>query len=173
MLASRRRGITLLAQLEEEGFCKERLDCIHTPIGLDINAITLEEIAVSIVAELVQERRAGTPRRSKSVELTQTDPEHEVLEFVEDPEPKALVVVVETLGSTPVKTGALLAVDQNLHSAGTIGGGCAESACMRQARQLIGTGEQKLFTVSLNEPDAEEQGMACGGTMRVLAMDLG
>jgi xanthine dehydrogenase accessory factor len=173
MLASRKRGITLLAQLGEEGFRRERLGRIHTPIGLDINAMTLEEIAVSIVAELVQERRAGTPRRSKSVELTQTDPDQEVLEFVKDPEPKALVVVVETMGSTPVKTGALLAVDRNLRSAGTMGGGCAESACIRQARQLIGTGEQKLFPVSLNEPDAEEQGMACGGSMQVLAIDLG
>jgi xanthine dehydrogenase accessory factor len=162
-----------LAQMGEEGFRRERLERIHTPIGLDINAMTLEEIAVSIVAELVQERRAGTPRRSKSVELTQTDPDQEVLEFVKDPEPKALVVVVETMGSTPVKTGALLAVDRNLRSAGTIGGGCAESACIRQARQLIGTGEQKLFPVSLNEPDAEEQGMACGGSMQVLAIDLG
>lgn len=173
MVASRRRGITLLGQLRKEGFDSGRLEQIHTPIGLAINAMTLEEIGVSIAAELVQVRRAECPRRSHSTQLTQTEPEENLLRFaVEDPEPKAMVVVLETRGSTPVKTGALLVLDQNLRTAGTIGGGCAESSCVRQAWRLIGTGAQEVFTVSLNDEEAEEQGMACGGTMKVLAVDL-
>lgn len=173
MVSSRKRGIEMRRALEAEGFDPARLSELHSPIGLPINAITLEEIAVSIVAELVQVRRADTPRRSHSTILTQTDPEQDVLEFaVEDPEPKALVVVLETRGSTPVKPGALLAVDRSLRIAGTIGGGCAESACMRQAWRLIGTGTQRTLTVSLNEDDAQDQGMACGGEMLVLAADV-
>lgn len=173
MVASQRRGIALCRQLEEEGFDPTRLATLHSPIGLPINALTLDEIAVSIASELVQERRSDTLRRSHSTVLTQTDPEQEVLRFaVEDSEPKALVVVLETRGSTPVKPGALLAVDRNLRTAGTIGGGCAESACMRQAWRLIGSAEQRTLTVSLCDENAQEQGMACGGEMVVLAADV-
>ncbi len=40
----------------EEGGSKERLKKIHSPIGMDIGAETPEEIAVSIVAELIRVR---------------------------------------------------------------------------------------------------------------------
>ncbi|MEF8822827.1 MAG: XdhC/CoxI family protein [Desulfohalobiaceae bacterium] len=56
MIGSRRKIRTLFESLEEEGFSRERLDAVHTPIGLDIGAKTPEEIALSIVAELVQVR---------------------------------------------------------------------------------------------------------------------
>lgn len=173
MVASRRRGTELLEQLRQEGFDPAALERIHTPIGLPINALNLEEIAVSIAAELVQVRRRDTHRRSHSTVLTQTEAEEALLSFaVEEPEPKALAVVLETRGSTPVKSGALLAVDRALRIAGSIGGGCAESACMRQARQLIGTGTQRLVTVSMADADGAEEGMGCGGEMTVLLTDL-
>ncbi len=56
MIGSRRKIRTLFESLEEEGFSRERLDAVHTPIGLDIGAKTPEEIALSIAAELVQVR---------------------------------------------------------------------------------------------------------------------
>lgn len=174
MVASRSRGADLLKQLRGEGFDPARLERIHTPIGLDINALTVPEIAVSIAAELVQVRRAGTPRRGQGTTLTQTEVEKRILEFaVEDPEPKALVVVLETHGSTPVKSGAMLAVDRSLRSVGTIGGGCGESVCLRKARGLIGTGEQKLLRLSMDGKDVHGQDMSCGGEMLVLLADLG
>jgi len=40
----------------EEGFNKQDIDRVHSPIGLDIGAETPEEIAVSIVAELIKVR---------------------------------------------------------------------------------------------------------------------
>jgi xanthine dehydrogenase accessory factor len=45
--------------LAEEGFSEDQISRIHSPIGLDINAETPEEIAVSITAELIQVRGAG------------------------------------------------------------------------------------------------------------------
>lgn len=60
MIGSRRRTTTVLAHLRDEGFPPEELDAIRTPIGLDIGAETPEEIAVSIMAEVIMLRRGGT-----------------------------------------------------------------------------------------------------------------
>lgn len=53
VLGSKAKMKTLLKNLEEEGFDKEKLSRIHTPIGLQINSRTPEEIAVSIAAEII------------------------------------------------------------------------------------------------------------------------
>ncbi len=53
LIASKIKKRQVFAQLVEEGFEKDVVDKIHSPIGLDIAAQTPEEIAVSIVAELI------------------------------------------------------------------------------------------------------------------------
>jgi len=53
VLGSKAKMATLLKELKSEGFAAERLDRIHTPIGLPINSRTPEEIAVSIAAEII------------------------------------------------------------------------------------------------------------------------
>ncbi|MBV8772576.1 MAG: XdhC family protein [Deltaproteobacteria bacterium] len=60
MIGSRRRVRAMLKHLEQDGFEPSLLDDIHAPLGLDIGAETPEEIAVSIIAEIVRERRTGT-----------------------------------------------------------------------------------------------------------------
>ena len=173
LLGSRRRTIALLAMLEQEGFERDRLDAIHTPIGLDIGALSVQEIAVSIAAELVQCRRLGLNRRSKSCILTEETFAEDVLaDIVERDIPRAISLVYETSGSTPVKSGAFMTVDQNFQAKGTIGGGCSESAVLRDAFHLIGTGKRQCVTVNMSNDVAAEEGMVCGGQMKVLLMDL-
>lgn len=60
MIGSRRRAGAVLKLLQESGVSQEALARIRTPIGLNIRAETPEEIAVSIVAELIMVRRGGT-----------------------------------------------------------------------------------------------------------------
>jgi xanthine dehydrogenase accessory factor len=57
MIGSQRKADGVLERLRRRGFSEEDLDRIHSPIGLRIDAETVEEIAVSIVAELVAVRR--------------------------------------------------------------------------------------------------------------------
>jgi len=60
MVGSQRRVRAALEQLVKEGLPRERLEQVYAPIGLDIGAETPEEIAISIIAELVRIRRGGT-----------------------------------------------------------------------------------------------------------------
>lgn len=57
MIGSRRKAITVVRELTQEGLKPELFDRVHSPVGLDIGAVTPEEIAVSIVAELISVRR--------------------------------------------------------------------------------------------------------------------
>jgi xanthine dehydrogenase accessory factor len=58
-VGSRRKAAALRAQLAAEGVSEERLASFRAPAGLDIGAIAPEEIAVSILAELIAARRSG------------------------------------------------------------------------------------------------------------------
>jgi xanthine dehydrogenase accessory factor len=58
VLGSKAKMKTLLKNLETEGFDKERLTKIRTPVGIDINSRTPEEIAVSIAAEIIKVKNA-------------------------------------------------------------------------------------------------------------------
>jgi xanthine dehydrogenase accessory factor len=57
MIGSRRKAITVFRELMAEGLRPGLFDRVYSPVGLDIGAITPEEIAVSIVAELIGIRR--------------------------------------------------------------------------------------------------------------------
>lgn len=57
MIGSRRKIDLTFEALQKEGYEKEALNKVHAPIGLSIGAETPEEIAISIVAELIQERK--------------------------------------------------------------------------------------------------------------------
>jgi xanthine dehydrogenase accessory factor len=60
MIGSRRRATTIREHMRREGVGAEHLRRVHSPIGLDIGAITPEEIALAILAEIVLARRGGS-----------------------------------------------------------------------------------------------------------------
>ena len=57
LIASKRKTESLLEQLVKDGISRDKISSIKFPAGLDIGAITPQEIAVSIMAELVQYKR--------------------------------------------------------------------------------------------------------------------
>src|SRR4051812_30391084 len=57
MIGSKRKTITIFRELVKEGIPEQRFERVHAPVGLDIGAITPEEIAVAITAELIAARR--------------------------------------------------------------------------------------------------------------------
>ena len=60
MIGSKRKVIGIFKTLQQEGMPAHLFDRVHAPIGLDIGAVTPEEIAVAITAELIANRRHAT-----------------------------------------------------------------------------------------------------------------
>ncbi|HEX8494518.1 MAG TPA: XdhC family protein [Pyrinomonadaceae bacterium] len=60
LIGSKRRTNIVLERLHESGVDEELLKTIRAPIGLDIGAVSPEEVALAILAEIVAERRGGT-----------------------------------------------------------------------------------------------------------------
>ena len=59
MIGSKRRTNIVLDKLREEGFDGAQLERVRAPVGLDIGAVSPEEVALAILAEIVAERRGG------------------------------------------------------------------------------------------------------------------
>ena len=70
MIGSQRKTIAIYKELEKEGIAPEKLARVYAPVGIDIGAITPEEIAVAIVAELIAIRR-HSPNRAPAHEKRQ------------------------------------------------------------------------------------------------------
>jgi xanthine dehydrogenase accessory factor len=62
MIGSKRKVIEIFKTLQDEGLPAHLFDRVHAPIGLDIGAITPEEIAVAIMAELIAIRRRASAK---------------------------------------------------------------------------------------------------------------
>jgi xanthine dehydrogenase accessory factor len=62
VIGSKRRWATARKQMIEQGVSEEKLKRVHSPIGLELNAETPEEIAVSILAEIIMLRQGGDAR---------------------------------------------------------------------------------------------------------------
>lgn len=169
MIGSRRRVKEVLALLEKEGYEKERLERICTPIGLSIGAVTPEEISISILAQLISRKRLGVHLQLQE----KTDVEYAFLKYLSEtkPEPMCMVTITETKGSTPRGKGAKMVVFPTGRVKGSIGGGCAEAEIIHEAVSMIGTGKYKLREIDMTGEVAEAEGMVCGGIMKVLLED--
>jgi len=75
----------------------------------------------------------------------------------------ALCVVIETHGSTPLKSGAKMIVRENASLVGTIGGGNLEKSVIEAALQVIKEGKPKVFTHNL----VKDHQMCCGGKVLI------
>ncbi|MGI6031271.1 MAG: XdhC family protein [Eubacteriales bacterium] len=158
MLGSRKKIARTRALMEEKGIATEVFDRVHTPIGLDIGGQTPEEIAVSIAAEMIQEKnRVGL----------ECYLDEQVAEALHQSGPAVLVRIVAKEGSAPRGVGARMLIRPH-DTVGTIGGGKVEFTVVEEARRLL---EQKGGCVcrsyALNNEEAGALGMWCGGRLRV------
>lgn len=173
MMGSRSRVRLLKETLLEEGFSAKEVEDLHAPIGLDIGSETPEEIAVSVMGEIISVKNRD--------QRTAIFPD-EIRESLLRPEKKVLATIVSRKGSAPRQVGTKMVIFRDGHTAGTIGGGCMEAEVITQALALMRETEEpefmpdqqeealsrtKLLRLDMTSQDAEEEGMVCGGMQDV------
>ncbi len=173
MIGSKRRVKGVMEQLLSEGYPQEKLSKVNAPIGLEIGAVTPEEIAFSIIAQVIQYRRlfdrtTGTIKKSKT---NWPEFDRDVLTRLseEDNLSKAVITIVSTKGSVPRKEGAKLLITSNGELVGSIGGGCSEGAVINTARYMLRNNiTYQTERIDMTGDVAENEGMVCGGIMDVV-----
>jgi xanthine dehydrogenase accessory factor len=84
----------------------------------------------------------------------------------------ALATIVRQLGSTPRKDHAKMLILDDGTSIGSVGGGCVEAAVWEAGQAAIAGGRAQLVKYELNDDDAENEGLICGGTVEVFVEPL-
>lgn len=146
-------GITR-KKLLEEGFTEAQLAQMHAPIGLPIGGQMPAEIAVSIMAEIIQEKNRHF----------RTYCDENVEAAVRCGMPGTMVTIIEKKGSSPRGTGSKMFVFRDGRTAGSIGGGRVEFEAGKYAA-TVRKAETRVYELGQGVGDL---GMICGGTVRVL-----
>jgi xanthine/CO dehydrogenase XdhC/CoxF family maturation factor len=79
----------------------------------------------------------------------------------------ALATVVKTWGSSPRPVGSQLAITRSGRMAGSVSGGCIESAVAEAALAALENARPELLTFGVTNERAWEVGLACGGQVSV------
>lgn len=155
MIGSKKKVATTLERLrvvlKEANLPENLLETIHAPIGLKIGAVTPGEIAISILAEIIQTKNQNSIA-SASTELLHTDLHG------------MLCIIIEKTGSSPRGVGSMMLVTED-RILDSIGGGTVEFAAIEDARS---NPQAAIREYHLNNKDSERLGMICGGSNKVL-----
>ncbi len=84
----------------------------------------------------------------------------------------ALATVVGTWGSSPCPTGSQMLVAESGQFAGSVSGGCVESAVIEAALKVLASGTPALLEFGVSDERAWEVGLACGGQVRIYVQAL-
>ena len=89
------------------------------------------------------------------------------IRWTDDGQPVALATVTRTWGSAPRQAGSQMAVRGDGAFAGSVSGGCVETAVIGEARAAIADGKVRNLRYGVSNEQAWEVGLACGGTIEV------
>lgn len=151
MIGSRKKVASTMENLKLAGFTQEQMESIFAPIGLPIGAVTPAEIALSILAQVVQEKNKS---HAASVDKA----------LLEVKEPGMLCIILEKHGSAPRGEGSMMFVGQD-KILGSIGGGEPEYLAMCHAKEHPGFAIREY---TLNNTALDGLDMICGGRIKVL-----
>lgn len=151
MIGSKGKVERTFDNLRNAGVSEAEIASIFAPIGLRIHAVTPAEIAVSILAEIIQEKNKKHAA-SVSRELLQAKGKG------------VLCIIIEKQGSSPRGVGSMMLVTSD-KVYDSIGGGAVEFAAIDDARTCK---HVMIKDYCLNNKEAGNLGMICGGSNKVL-----
>lgn len=163
MLGSDKKVNAIKSNLDAKGFDLSLFAKLNTPIGLDINAQTPEEIAIAIIGQIIQAKNAEV-QHGKAM----TD---EMLEaIIGSKSPSILATLVRKKDASPRDPGTKMVINPDGSKVGTIGGGLAEAETIKLAVELMSDPEFKTCVRTVGEGKIKEElsGMVCSGVIDVL-----
>ena len=166
MMGSSRRVKIVREGLISDGYDKGAVVGIHSPIGLSINAETPEEIAISIMAEIIQIKNRNKDNEFP-VEILQDilgTGHHESL-----PGRKVLCTIVSKQGAGPRNVGTKMLYTSEGKAIGTVGGGLMEAKVMEKAAEMFTqeNPEPILMRFNLTAGALSKEGEVCGGVIEI------
>lgn len=181
MIGSRKKVRLVMETLVKEGVAKEFLDSVYAPIGLRIGAETPEEIAVAIMAQIIEVKN--------SVKRTLGFP-GDIMKALqaEGRDRLVLATIIARQGSSPRGVGSKMLIAKDGSIIGTIGGGLVEGEAIDQGKQMLSNDEHGhdcdavtmerrtaikeckpvIMDMDMSAGTAEEEGMVCGGRVQIL-----
>lgn len=155
MIGSKGKVKKTMDDLRADGYDENKLNEVHAPIGLDIHSQTPAEIAVSILAEIIQIKNT-----------------HQYSTMTQDlyytKEKGTLCIIISKEGSAPRGVGSMMLVTDDDIIA-TIGGGRVEYQAILDARNETGI---RIHHYELSNKEGATLGMICGGRNDVLFIPL-
>lgn len=167
MMGSRGRAGLVRRQLLEAGADPARVERLHAPIGLAIGARSAQEIALSILAQIVEIKSSRQLTEGFTPEMITA-----LEECAAAGEAAALATIVRRHGSTPRELGAKMLVRADGSAVGSVGGGMMEHRARQLAGEMLAGREAspQLASYDLDALLASEDAAlaACGGSMELL-----
>ena len=155
MIGSKIKVKKTLKNLQNDGLSEDKLHTIHAPIGLDIHAQTPAEIAISILAEIIQEKN-----QKNSSFLSK-----ELLNYKGN---GVLCIIIDKSGSSPRGIGSMMVVEKE-RIIDSIGGGAIENEVIKEAKSIH---HVTMKQYHLNNKESAKLGMICGGSNSILFIPL-
>ena len=193
MMGSKKRSVMVRKDLKEHGIEIEKINELHSPIGLSICAATPQEIALSVMSEIVY---------CKNKHCNNGSVDDNIIDELakQSDEQRILCTIIRKSGSAPRNVGTQMIVTSDNRIIGTIGGGCAEAEIITRCRDIFNgfampmqetaskndenknkavcqkdyfankhfIGKPEIMEVSMNTDDTEKEGMVCGGNISVM-----
>lgn len=155
MIGSHKKITSTYERLQVEGITKEQLDTIHAPIGLSIGAVTPSEIAISILAQIIE------IKNKKSCASISSN-------LLNSKESGTLCIIIDKTGSAPRGVGSMMLVTDH-GQIDSLGGGAIENQIVMDAKNIT---NPCIKEYNLGPSDVSKLGMICGGTNKVLFIPL-
>ena len=138
------------------GISEEKIAKVCSPIGLPINAVTPQEIAVAIMAQMISVFRRDKSAVAADASLLRLAAEKKGV----------MVRIVGKTGSSPRSVGSMMFVTEDGLS-GTVGGGAIENHAIGTARKMLRE-EEDFLLEHLDLQENQPLGMICGGSNTLL-----
>lgn len=155
MIGSRNKVAIARKLLLQEGFSEKQLDSVYAPIGLPIGGQLPEEIAISIMAQIVQVKNRNYTAFT----------DEKIAAAVRERKKGVMTTIIQKSGSSPRGIGSKMLICSPREYYGSIGGGSVEYEAMKEAENVDGV-RRRYYNLSIN--DKKNLGMICGGNVEIL-----